>query len=380
MEIVYRQITLIIVESCNLNCTYCYEKHKENSSMSFETAKTIIDREIQESSPDMFFQIEFFGGEPFLNFPLMKEVVAYVKEKYPERVSFNTTTNGVLLNDEMKQWLMDHKDNFFAAVSVDGTEYAHNLNRMLRNSIEGSYKKIDLDFFLNTYESAKVKMTIAPNTVEYMADGIIELTEKGFEVDATLAMGDIDWSDEKNVGVLLEQLNRMVEYYKNNPQYPVVRMLKVPIESMFNNKEKQTTRYCGAGARIHCYTGNELEWTPCQGFSRITLGEDSKLYYNETFEDYVEPDGICKQCKINSVCIRCWGTNLAATGSIDDIDPWVCVINRILIVAGAKIAYDRIINKEEITDSDQRILKGINIIIEEAFNKNNQYLKECDKL
>lgn len=76
----FRQITLIITENCNLNCTYCYEKHKENSYMTFETAKKIIDKEFEEVSDKDFIQVEFFGGEPFLNFDLIKEVVEYVNE------------------------------------------------------------------------------------------------------------------------------------------------------------------------------------------------------------------------------------------------------------------------------------------------------------
>lgn len=227
--------------------------------ITISSAKQIIDREFSEIDEKTVAQIEFFGGEPFLNFDLIKRVVEYIDKKYPSRAVFNTTTNGTVLNDEIKKWVTQNRHRFFVAVSVDGTERMHNLNRILKESKEGTYNLIDFDFFLNNYRPAKVKMTVAPNAVEELAEGVIVLTKRGFEVDATLAMGDIDWSDKKNIELLIEQLKLLVDFYKKNPQYAVIRMLKIPIESLFNIKKNDVTRYCGAGTRIHCYTGNELE-------------------------------------------------------------------------------------------------------------------------
>ena len=81
---------LITNENCNLNCTYCYEHHKTTSYMSFTTAKSIIDKEFSTATSGETFEIEFFGGEPFLNFPLIKQIVDYVKSKYSNlKVYFN---------------------------------------------------------------------------------------------------------------------------------------------------------------------------------------------------------------------------------------------------------------------------------------------------
>lgn len=250
----------------------------------------------------------------------------------------------------------------------------HNTNRVFKNEKIGSYDSIDINFFLETYKPPKVKMTISPNILTNMARGIIELLEKGFEVDATLALGTVDWSDSNNISIFIEQLKLIIAYYKENPQYEIVRMLRVLVEAILS-KDKETTRYCGAGKTIHCYTKNDLEWTSCQGFSRVSIAEESKKYIKESFENYVEPEGICKSCKVSKLCSKCWGTNLAATGSIDNIDPWLCVINRLIMVAGSKIIYNRIMQKENFDETDQRQLKAIEIIIENAFNDENTYLK-----
>lgn len=373
------QITLIITEDCCLNCSYCYEIHKTEHKMTFEKAKKHIDKEMKNISDNDEINIEFFGGEPFLNFELIKQVVSYVTETYPNKmVTYNTTTNGVILSPDIKKWLWNHRRHFYTSLSLDGTKYNNDKNRVFKQNGEGTFDYIDQEFFLKTYKPASVKATIAPNCLDCMSESIIYLMERGFEVDATLAMGNIDWSNSVNVKILTRELNKLIEYYAKNPERKTIRMLEVPFDALFSEK-KENTRFCGAGVRIHCYTGSDDYWTPCQGFSKITVGEEiSKQYAEESFENYVEPDIICKRCPLTTVCCRCWGTNLAATGSIDIPDPWLCVINRVLLLAGSRIAYDRIfgIQKNEWTKKEVRILKAISIITENAFNTDIVYLSD----
>ena len=223
-----------------------------------------------------------------------------------------------------------------------------------------------------------MKATIAPNCLEQMAESVIYLIEKGFQVDATLAMGDIDWSDAKNVDVLIRELDKLIKYYDEHPETEVIRMLNIPFEALLLEK-KENTRYCGAGLRIHCYTGTDDYWTPCQGFSKITVGEEVSLQYaGENFENYIEPESVCTMCPLNNVCSRCCGTNLAATGSIHKPDPWLCVINRIILQAGSKIRYDKIMKKpkEEWGEGEYQILKCISIIMDVAENPDVEYLSD----
>ena len=67
-----KTITLLLTNSCNLNCIYCYEHNKAPESMSFETAKEILDSELIGRDMEVPVIIDLFGGEPFLNFELMK--------------------------------------------------------------------------------------------------------------------------------------------------------------------------------------------------------------------------------------------------------------------------------------------------------------------
>lgn len=71
-------VTLVLTQNCNLNCSYCYEHSKTKKTMSVETAKKIIEKEINTNDeyPEIIF--EFFGGEPFLEFDLIKELYEYI--------------------------------------------------------------------------------------------------------------------------------------------------------------------------------------------------------------------------------------------------------------------------------------------------------------
>lgn len=373
------QISLIITESCPLACNYCYEIHKENQKMTFEKAKEHIDKEFAELDDDTEVNIEFFGGEPFLNFGLIEQVIAYVETQYQKRmIAYNTTTSGVIINDHIKNWLWEHRKHFYVALSLDGVKEAHDKNRVFAGNKKGTFDSIDQKFFFETYHPLPVKATIAPNCLEQMAESVIYLIEKGYKVDATLAMGDIDWSNPQNVDILIRELSKLIEYYDKHPDTEAIRMLDIPFEALLLEK-KETTRYCGAGLRIHCYTGNDDYWTPCQGFSKITVGEEvSTQYAGEDFEGYVEPESVCTKCPLNNVCSRCWGTNLAATGSIHKIDPWLCVINRIILQAGSKIRYDKIMKKpkSEWTEKESQILKCISIIMDTADNSEIEYLSD----
>ena len=79
-----RYITLTITEGCNLNCSYCYENHKSKKMMSFETARAIIDREFNNCKYNEI-SLDFFGGEPFLYFDIIKQVDDYLKFKNTDK-------------------------------------------------------------------------------------------------------------------------------------------------------------------------------------------------------------------------------------------------------------------------------------------------------
>ena len=76
-----KKIMLIVVESCNLDCTYCYEHHKTNSRMTFDVARKCIDEEMKKLSNENIIEIEFIGGEAFIAFDVIKKVAVLRRKK-----------------------------------------------------------------------------------------------------------------------------------------------------------------------------------------------------------------------------------------------------------------------------------------------------------
>ena len=128
-----RVCTLMITHSCNLNCSYCFEKHKSSNKMSFDTAQEILKKEYAtyKGNPQKErLAIELFGGEPLTNFSLIQQIYEWTKrQKLPFNYIFQITTNGTLLNDPIKEWLSQRKSDFRIVMSVDGTEVMQKENR-----------------------------------------------------------------------------------------------------------------------------------------------------------------------------------------------------------------------------------------------------------
>ncbi len=365
---------LITNENCNLNCTYCYEHHKTNSYMNFATAKSIIDKELLTAKTDEIFEIEFFGGEPFLNFPLIKQVVEYVKTEYSHlKIYFNASTNGTLVHGEIKEWLIKNKDCFSPGLSLDGTKEMHDLNRPFKKDGKGSYDSIDIDFFKSQYNEPHAKMTISPATLPKMAEGIKHIHNLGFVCDATFATG-IDWNNLYNIEILCNQLAELIDFYKENPHLEVCRMLNYGFTSVLNPTIEKF-RYCGAGKTTKAFDCQGIMY-PCQGFAPVTLGKDEAMkYVGEDFSDFkFDKKSICAQCKLVNLCPTCYACNKASTGDIGKMDNDMCLLNRLCILAGAKIQYYRLIDQPEPSIETQRTLKAIEILQKETFNPSSVYL------
>jgi uncharacterized protein len=129
-----RKMMLMVQTNCNLKCTYCYEVlngfHSTGKSMGYETGCLSVEFLIKRSGPRRDLEITFFGGEPLLNFPLVRELVAYCRGRETDtgkRFSFQLTTNCTLLNDEIIAFLVEHE--FAVMLSLDGPPELHDIHR-----------------------------------------------------------------------------------------------------------------------------------------------------------------------------------------------------------------------------------------------------------
>ena len=145
-QTVVKALCLHIAHDCNLACRYCFagegEYQGDRSLMSYEVGKKALDFLVANSGSRRNLEVDFFGGEPLLNFDVVKKLVAYGREIEKEKdkhFRFTLTTNGVLLNDDIIEFANREMDNI--VLSIDGRREVHNHMRPFKNGT-GSYKLI----------------------------------------------------------------------------------------------------------------------------------------------------------------------------------------------------------------------------------------------
>lgn len=140
---VIKALCLHVAHTCNLNCSYCFASqgkyHGESAVMSLETGKRAIDFLIENSGNRRNLEVDFFGGEPLMNWDVCKELVKYAREiekKHNKNFRFTLTTNGVLVDDEVIDFCNREMDN--VVLSLDGRKEVHDRFRVTHNN-KGSY-------------------------------------------------------------------------------------------------------------------------------------------------------------------------------------------------------------------------------------------------
>lgn len=351
-------ITLIVTNKCNLNCSYCYESRKDAEEMSFETGQRIIRDSILNGAFDAI-QIDFHGGEPFLNFKLIKELCEWTWYEFPDRkVQFFTTTNGTILTEEMETWISHHREKFCVAVSMDGTP---EMNRWNRGTV---IPERHLNFYHQMWPLQPIKMTVSKETISGLAEGIIYAHTLGFNVNANLAYG-INWEDAY-VDIYREELKKLVKYYGKNENVLPCSILNHSLIKVLS--EKENIRHCGAGKRMKAYDtrGNCY---PCQMFAPNTLDPpDWEKVENWNFEsnDSLYQDDSCGTCLIYNICPTCYGNNYLERGHIGKRDKRLCQFIIQEKIAESEYWVNKLQHKEfdQITEREYLELKAAMKIIE----------------
>ena len=309
-----RTCMLIVTHACNLNCSYCYETHKQNAYMDLNLAKDIISREAQfVKESDIFdeLEIDFMGGEPFMNFSMIKEVVEWLDTgaiSVPW-VCF-ATTNGTLLSDEIKDWLRKHKKSLVLGASYDGNSKMQSTNRGTESH------NIDLTFFHELWPFQPLHMTISKETLPNLAEGVLDIQEKGYEVEAALAEG-VDWTIEDAL-IYREQLCILKDVYLKHTNFVPFGPLKRFID-IFNSPatEKVQGKWCGTGKQIATYDIDGKKYG-CHMFTPLVLGKDKAVLADAVEWDSLEStaDDYCKNCVLRSFCPTCAGFNYRYRGNL----------------------------------------------------------------
>ena len=187
-QTVVKALCLHIAHDCNLACQYCFaeegEYHGRRALMSFEVGKKALDFLVANSGSRVNLEVDFFGGEPLMNWQVVKDLVAYgrsLEEPHNKKFRFTLTTNGVLLNDEIMEFLNKEMSN--VVLSIDGRKEVHDRMRPFRGG-QGSYDLI-VPKFQKLAESRHqtnyyVRGTFTHNNLDFSED-VKHLADLGFE-------------------------------------------------------------------------------------------------------------------------------------------------------------------------------------------------------
>lgn len=219
---VVKALCLHIAHDCNLACKYCFasegEYHGDRSLMSFEVGKKSIDFLIANSGERRNLEVDFFGGEPLMNFQVVKDIVAYgrsLEEKHNKNFRFTLTTNGMLLNDEIMEFA--NKEMANVVLSVDGRPEVNDNMRPTPNG-KGSYEYIMPKFEklaeLRQQKNYYVRGTFTHNNLDFAQD-VLHLADLGFEqisVEPVVSLPEEPYAiTEEDLPFVMEQYDMLAK-------------------------------------------------------------------------------------------------------------------------------------------------------------------------
>ena len=183
-----KALCLHVSHDCNLRCKYCFADegayHSVRETMSFEVAKSAIDFLLENSGNRKVLEVDFFGGEPLMNFDVVKRTVYYAKaeaEKRGKRFLFTTTTNGLLLDDETIRFFNEEMEN--VVLSLDGRKEVHDAVRKTVNgkgSFDAVIEKIKKFVRCRGDKHYYVRGTFTAKNLDFSKD-VLFLADEGFD-------------------------------------------------------------------------------------------------------------------------------------------------------------------------------------------------------
>lgn len=217
-----KALCLHVAHDCNLRCKYCFAGTGsfggQRTIMNLETGKKALDFLMEESGPRKHVEVDYFGGEPLLNFTVVKELIKYGKAQAAAKgkiLKQTLTTNAILLDDEIINFL--NKENIYMILSIDGRERVHDNMRPYANKggsyqeVLGGIKKYISSNHNNTYF---VRGTYTHFNTDFSQD-VLHLVEMGLK---RVSMEPVVGAPEEEYALQEEDLPFLAEQYEELAQ------------------------------------------------------------------------------------------------------------------------------------------------------------------
>ena len=359
---VVKALCLHIAHTCNLNCSYCFASQGkyqgERALMSYETGKAVLDFLIKNSGTRHNLEVDFFGGEPLMNWQVVKDLVNYarsIEKEHNKNFRFTLTTNGILIDDDVIDFCNKEMDN--VVLSLDGRKEVHDKFRVNYEG-KGSYETVVpkfQDFVKKRGDKGYyIRGTFTHNNKDFTND-IFHMADLGF---TELSMepvvcppGDPYALTEADMPELFEQYEilakEMIKRKKNGNGFTFYHYM---IDLKNGPCIYKRISGCGSGTEYMAVT----PWGdlyPCHQFvgdEKYKLGDIYNGVTNTDIQNefrqcnaYSRPD--CKNCWAKLYCAGgCAANSYHATGSVSGIYEYGCELfkKRIECAIMMQIAYE----------------------------------------
>lgn len=331
-----KALCLHVAHTCNLNCEYCFASqgkyHGERALMPFEVGKRALDFLIENSGSRHNLEVDFFGGEPLMNFEVVKKLVKYAREQeklYNKNFRFTLTTNGLLIDDDVIAFVNKEMSN--VVLSLDGRKEVHD---SLRKTIsgQGSYDII-IPKFKKLVEARGgknyyIRGTFTHNNIDFLKD-ILHMADLGFtelSMEPVVCAPDEPYAlTEKDLPILKEQYELLAkEMIKRDSENRGFTFYHYMLDLTHGPCIYKRISGCGSGTEYLAVT----PWGdlyPCHQFvgdEKFKLGDIYNGIVNTKVRDefklcnaYARPE--CKDCWAKLYCSGgCAANSYHATGNI----------------------------------------------------------------
>ncbi len=305
----------VVTTACNMSCIYCQANNGEHCSslyMSKEMAEKAVDISLQ--SPARFLSFEFQGGEPLLNFDIIKHIVLYAEaHKGNHEIAYNVVTNLTLITDEILEFLNEY--NFGISTSIDGPEFIHNGNRPFRDG-KGTYDKVLQSIKRIREKGLRVGaiQTTTRAALQYPKEIVREYSDLGFDSmflrpltplgKATVNWDEIGYTPEEFISFYTKALEELIIINKNERflKEDHASILLSRIEGKFVNYMELRSP-CGASIGQLAYYADGDIFTCDEGRMLHEMGDHTFRLGNVFTSNYSDiiNNGVCKTVCASSI-------------------------------------------------------------------------------
>lgn len=347
-ETVVKALCLHIAHDCNLACKYCFaeegEYHGRRALMSFEVGKKALDFLVKNAGNRINLEVDFFGGEPLLNWQVVKDLVAYgrsLEAPYHKKFRFTLTTNGILLTEDMLTFINQEMSN--VVLSIDGRKEVNDRMRPFRGG-QGSYDKI-VPKFQEVAESRNqtdyyVRGTFTRYNMDFAQD-VKHLADLGFKqisVEPVVADAREAYAlKEEDLPKLLAEYDRLaVELIQRKKEGKAVNFFHFMIDLEGGPCVAKRLSGCGSGTEYLAVT----PWGdlyPCHQFvgqEEFLMGNVEKGVLRQDIRDSFKTCNVyakekCSKCFARFYCSGgCAANSYQLHGKIDDVYDLGCELQR----------------------------------------------------